>query len=72
MEIRDAQLFMKALDMLIEQSNLPLRIATQYGTEELRRPIVEICTGLIRDVDYVVRPKLISMFPELKGGKLDE
>jgi hypothetical protein len=68
MEIRDARLLMRALDMLVEQSNLPSHIATDYGTDDIRQSVVEICTGLIRDVDYVVRPRLISMFPELKSG----
>jgi hypothetical protein len=67
MEIRDARLLVRALDMLVEQSNLPLHISTDYGTDEIRQYVVQICTGLVRDVDFVIRPKLISMFPELKS-----
>jgi hypothetical protein len=67
MELKDARLLMKALDLLIEQSNIPLRVAHDYCTEELHEMIVKICVTLVDEVDHVIRPKLIKAFPDLKG-----
>ncbi len=67
MELRDAQLLMKSLDLLVEQSNIPLRVANDYCTDEYHKCVVKICVALIDEVDYAVRPKLIRDFPELKN-----
>lgn len=66
MNVRDARLLMKSFDVLVEQLNLPFYIAEHFCENEVKEAVHTAFTNLIREIDYVVLPKLTSRFPELK------
>jgi hypothetical protein len=70
MDIRDARLLMKSLDVLIENANISLRVSHDYCDPDVHALVAALCADIVDSVDFNVRKAIMAKFPELKATGL--